>query len=504
MENTYSTEHYEQFADTKDVNLFEEIIDNIVMDGLDEAFREMISGLDRKKKRIAILKLLGESLGDNDRRVRFDQLKGLFDKGVDRVEHIQEVIGKLREYVKVAGVKKKEFGEVMTPLELVDEMISHLPEEVWSNPDLKWLDPANGTGPFPMGVVSRLMKGLENWEPDAEKRYRHIVENMIYVCELQPKNMFLYMCLMDPFDEYRLNIYTGSFLEKGFDDHMENVWGLGNFDVVLGNPPYQDNTGNVGSGHTLWNKFVLKSLNILVEGGYLSMVHPSGWRNISGSFEKVKIEILKRNIQYLEIHNINDGLKTFGAATRYDFYCLKNSNDYVSTEILDEDGNVNNINISKLKFIPNKKFDDFIKLTKHDEPKVNIIYSRSMYGADKKNVQLEKNNEFKYPCVKYISKVNGDIDFRYSNENKGMFGIPKVMFGIGSQVGGIIIDKNGEYGLCQFVAGICDSTENLEYIQMALKSEKFKELMKSCQFTTQMYNHKIIGEFRKDFWKEFI
>ena len=70
-------------------------------------------------------------------------------------------------------------------------MLNTLPAEVWSNPNLKWLDPANGTGPFPAVVIYKLMKGLESWEPDADKRYKHIIENMIYVCELQPKNMFL-------------------------------------------------------------------------------------------------------------------------------------------------------------------------------------------------------------------------------------------------------------------------------------------------------------------------
>jgi hypothetical protein len=45
-------------------------------------------------------------------------------------------------------------------------------------------------------------------EPDDEKRYKHIIENMIYVSELQPKNMFLYMNAIDPINEYNLNIYT--------------------------------------------------------------------------------------------------------------------------------------------------------------------------------------------------------------------------------------------------------------------------------------------------------
>ena len=89
-----------------------------------------------------------------------------------------------------------------------------LPKEVWSNPNLKWLDPCNGCGPFLALVVSELMDGLEKWEPDEEKRYRYIIENMIYACELQPKNMFLWMMLMNPHGHYGMNIYTGSFLDE--------------------------------------------------------------------------------------------------------------------------------------------------------------------------------------------------------------------------------------------------------------------------------------------------
>ena len=46
------------------------------------------------------------------------------------------------------------------------------------------------------------MKGLQTWEPNDEKRYKHIMENMIYVCKLQVKNVFLYMYAFDPEDKY--------------------------------------------------------------------------------------------------------------------------------------------------------------------------------------------------------------------------------------------------------------------------------------------------------------
>jgi hypothetical protein len=145
-------------------------------------------------------------------------------------------------------------------------MLNKLPRDVWSNPNLKWLEPCNGVGPFGVLVVAGLMKGLKEWEPDEDKRFKHIIQNMVYVCELQPKNMFLWMCMMDPRDEHYMNIYCGSFLDGGFDKHMKEVWGVDKFDVVVGNPPYQSYT------HM---KFINKLIDLLKDLGYLCILHPS-------------------------------------------------------------------------------------------------------------------------------------------------------------------------------------------------------------------------------------
>ena len=62
-------------------------------------------------------------------------------------------------------------------------MLDKLPKDVWTNPNLKWLDPANGIGNFPIVVYYKLMEGLKGIEKykDDEKRSKHIIENIFMV-----------------------------------------------------------------------------------------------------------------------------------------------------------------------------------------------------------------------------------------------------------------------------------------------------------------------------------
>ena len=213
------------------MNDYEQLIEMMFADGtLDQSVRQEIEGMNDLQKRLHVVKILDKGLG------LFTKIEGIIN--LPKFEYIKEVIKLLKDYVLIADVKKKEFGEVMTPLTLIKDMLSILPQDVWSNPNLKWLDSCNGTGPYPIMVIYKLMNGLKDWEPDDEKRYKHIIKNMIYVGEIQPKNMFLYMNAVGPMNEYNLNIYTGSFLEKEFDYHMKNIWMVEKFDIIIGNPPY--------------------------------------------------------------------------------------------------------------------------------------------------------------------------------------------------------------------------------------------------------------------------
>jgi hypothetical protein len=57
---------------------------------------------------------------------------------------------------KSKDIEKKQFGEVFTPMNLVNVMLDKLPEEVWKNKNIKWLDSEKGMGNFQKAVNLRL------------------------------------------------------------------------------------------------------------------------------------------------------------------------------------------------------------------------------------------------------------------------------------------------------------------------------------------------------------
>ncbi len=81
--------------------------------------------------------------------------------------------------------KSDNFGEVFTPPELINEMLDKLPEDVWRDKTKTFFDPCAGKGNFPIQIIKRLFKGLEDQIINEEERIKNIVENQIFMAELQ-------------------------------------------------------------------------------------------------------------------------------------------------------------------------------------------------------------------------------------------------------------------------------------------------------------------------------
>lgn len=422
-------------------------------------------------------------------------VKELFMKNINNSKQLGELIDK---YLIPQELEKKSNAEVSTPFKLRQEMLDKIPIEFWTSIK-KVFEPCAGKGGFIVDIIDRFMNGLEKVIPDEKERYRTIVEECLYFSDINPTNIFICKLLIDPYNEYKLNYNEGNTLELD----IKEKWELDGFDADIGNPPYQNSNG--ASNGTLWDKFVSQSFEITKTNGYICMVHPSGWRNVNGKFKKLQKKMFEKNMLYLEIHNESDGIVTFKAETRYDWYVIQNNNNYTTTKIKFEDCKTININIRELEFIPNGQFELVQKLLAEEgDEKCEVLHSESLYEIRKKWMSKEKSDEYKYPCV-YTINSKSEIKHRYSSKNNGHIGIKKFMWSNGRIKSiGSVIDKEGKYGLTQFAYGIVDEEENFENIKKAFDSNKFRRLMEYCAVCQLTVNYKIIALFKKDFWKEFL
>ncbi len=410
--------------------------------------------------------------------------------------------------------QKKDFGEVFTPIELVEEMLSHLPASIWKNPDLKWLDPANGIGNFPVVVFYKLYEGLKDVIPNEKARKKHIIENMLYMAELQSsnsriaRNIFNKLC-----DGCEPNIWTVDTLSKT-PSEIYRYFNVDAFDIVIGNPPFQafqEAGGKRGGGDELYMKFVRHSIDLLKPNGHLVFVHPPSWRKPSYSEGKkvsknegmFKLMTHDNQMVYLSIHNSSDGQKIFKASTRYDYYYLVKHAANKSTTIKDELGNIITVDLRNVEFLPNYNIANIFNLLAAGEDKCAlndcILYERSAYGTDKSWVSMTKTAEFKYPLIHSTPKTGPRI--LYTNDStKAFFGIPKVIFG-DSGINEPIIDMEGEYGMTQHAMALrINSKAEADRLVAFLKSNYFTNILQSCMWSSFQIDWRLFTYFKNRFW----
>ena len=70
--------------------------------------------------------------------------------------------------------------EVFTPPALANRMLDLLPDDLWRDPQARFLDPATKSGVFLREMAKRLMVGLAEAIPDAQARRDHIFGRQLY------------------------------------------------------------------------------------------------------------------------------------------------------------------------------------------------------------------------------------------------------------------------------------------------------------------------------------
>ena len=141
-------------------------------------------------------------------------------------------------------------GEVFTPIELVNEMLDNISESIWRNPESIFLDPCMGKGTFLIEIVRRLTYIYGYTEVDAKSRVYGYDVRVKYVNHLQRRG----------------------FVNVRHKDFLSEIIKM-KFDVVVGNPPYQNINSESDAGK-LYIDITKKSLSLLKDDGIISFLTP--------------------------------------------------------------------------------------------------------------------------------------------------------------------------------------------------------------------------------------
>ena len=248
----------------------------------------------------------------------------------ETAEKIQ-VTSEVNEYTIVEDLQNgmARIPEIVTPQKVVKAMVDMLPKAVW-NSQTKFLDPACKGGEYLREIYDRLMdcELLQSEFPNAIERSNHILKNQIYGIALS--QVSLERTTKKLLGEDRnirvipdyINKLKGINLGSRPDGSQNNILDILNkefgkemkFDVVIGNPPYQENIastdGNKSLSKQLFPTFIMKAIQI---ADIVTFITPSRWFTAEaqdGSFPKLR-QFIKANNHISEICNYTDASEIF-------------------------------------------------------------------------------------------------------------------------------------------------------------------------------------------------
>lgn len=163
-------------------------------------------------------------------------------------------------------------NQIFTPKRVVKKMVNILEEEnpdIFSNKTTKFADLYVKSGLFITEIVKKLNDGLKEQIPDQQERIKWILENQVYACA--PSNIiynivknFIYNDVVDVSPKNLIEVDTTILTsrEKLRTDIYEAFGGDKlKFDVIIGNPPYQDETVGT-SDNPIYHLFMKESYKI--------------------------------------------------------------------------------------------------------------------------------------------------------------------------------------------------------------------------------------------------
>jgi hypothetical protein len=257
-------------------------------------------------------------------------------------------------------------------VELWNEIISHIPDSVLLKDDVKILCPAVGHG-SEADVIVRRMHLLGRTADEIKNSIYLLDKYRVFTKALQRKGY--------------TNIICADFL--GWETDMK-------FDVVIGNPPYQNPHGV--NSHALWENFIEKSHELVNQNGYVAMVTPHIGRR------KIKQKFFDNDFIFYKSEGVEKFFPSIGSTFCY--HIVRNSSTGVKTKV----GN-SEYNLSKYGFIPsniNEEVEELLDELFTGTP-LNV-QGGGIHGSNKHLFSDTQNKEFPYKYqhtssqTKYCSK----------------------------------------------------------------------------------------------------
>lgn len=358
--------------------------------------------------------------------------------------------------------------EVFTPPKIANKMIDLLPQELFSDPNTKFLDPACKSGIFLREIAKRLIRGLEDEIPDLQERLDHIYHNQLYgigITELTsllsrrtlyytkyPQSMFS----ISQFDNPEGNIlfhsvkhtwnkkkceFCGAPKEKydreeGLESYAyefihtykpEEIFNM-KFDVIISNPPYHLNDGG-GTGSSaipIYQHFIKQSLRLNPK--YLIMIVPSRWFTGGRGLDDFRKKMLSSNF-IKEIHDFPDSSDIFpGVVVKGGVNYFLIDKDYEGDPTIYNYVDGNMVSSTKRPLLEyntdifirdNRKLEILRKVFSKSECFFwDIVSANDPFGFDKRQKNSLKRVKPKYK----LKPFTGSIKFYYKDWKKNGLG----------------------------------------------------------------------------------
>jgi adenine-specific DNA-methyltransferase len=375
-----------------------------------------------------------------------------------------------------------------TPIDCIEYMISKIPNDFWNKEDIKILDPCSGNGNFYIPILYKLR----------EKYTDEDIFNKLYFNDINEERLNNIKKIFDAKNN-KLNITQLDFLN--FKDDIL-------YDLIVANPPYAkllDNGKRASKNHNMIKDFIIKSLKLLKDDGYILYITPDNWMS-KADRNTLIMELTKYQIIHLNIHKSKDYFPKIGSS--FTWYIVQKKPFYKDIEVEGrwQGKEYTSMVPSRVRsFIPqfyNSLIDSITQKTIENTniPKFKIETTSDLHKYTKKHlISTDKDETHKYKLIHTPKQT-----VYASRPHKWQDGW-KVFISTTDKYGSFI----DNCGMTQSIAFIrCESKEQAEQYKKLLDHELYKFINNICRWGN-FNNVRILQSFpipvdTENVWNNFL